>query len=137
MTRSGLADFFGGIFADFVDVTWDLITITVFQQYVTANVFPSSASGVHVVHQPTDALAYDFPTTAGEIGWNDGDLVTWSGAAAWHMSVNQLLSIMGTFRRHRKSTPVSFRSGERNTVILPPGPSTGMPETDLWKQTAA
>ena len=97
--ETGLADLFGGMFAAFVDVTWDLVTITVFQQYVAANVFSPSASGAHVVHQPTDALAYDFPTSAGEIGWDDGDLATWSGAAAWHMSVNQLLSIMGTFRR--------------------------------------
>lgn len=47
-----------------------------------------------------DALAYSFPTPG--TGWNSGDLSTMSGAAGWHMSVDQVLNVMGTFRRTRK-----------------------------------
>jgi hypothetical protein len=42
-------------------------------------------------------LAYDCQGTG--TGWNSGDLTTMAGGAAWHMSVNELLRVMGTFRR--------------------------------------
>jgi hypothetical protein len=82
-----------------IDPLWDLITIDAFQGYVATSVFTPAGSAAHLVHQEGDALAYDYPTNPGEIGWNDGDLTTTSGAAGWHMSVNQLLDVMGTFRR--------------------------------------
>ena len=32
-------------------------------------------------------------------GWNSGDLSTVTGGAGWHMSVDELLDVMGTLRR--------------------------------------
>ena len=48
-------------------------------------------------HEPADALAYNFPVSGN--GWNSGDLTTMAGGAGWHMSVNELLDVMGAFRR--------------------------------------
>jgi hypothetical protein len=42
-------------------------------------------------------LAYDFPVTGH--GWNSGDLTYMVGGAGWHMTLNELLAVMGTFRR--------------------------------------
>ncbi|HEX4021068.1 MAG TPA: serine hydrolase domain-containing protein [Acidobacteriaceae bacterium] len=86
----------GGILED---VFWDYYTTADFQQYVAANVFSPSSSSGHMVHQPGDALAYDFPTSSTEVGYNDGDLTYLTGAGGWHMSANQFLNVMGTFRR--------------------------------------
>jgi hypothetical protein len=81
-----------------LDWIWDFITISAFQSYVAANIFGPAQSSAHMVHQPGDALAYSFPAPSSETGWNDGDLTTTSGAAGWHMSVNQFLNVMGAFR---------------------------------------
>ena len=32
-------------------------------------------------------------------GWNSGDLASMSGGAGWHLSVDDLLDVMGAFRR--------------------------------------
>jgi hypothetical protein len=53
-------------------------------------------SGPTLTHPDPDALAYAFPPGA---GWNSGDLTTESGGAGWHMSVDDLLDVMGCFRR--------------------------------------
>jgi Beta-lactamase len=80
------------------DIVWDLITLGAYQSYVTANVFsPAEVSGPSLKHQAPDALAYDFPVSGS--GWNSGDLTTMAGGAAWHMAVDELLEVMGTFRR--------------------------------------
>src|SRR5262249_29373017 len=42
-----------------------------------------------------DALAYAFPPNG---GWNSGDLTADSAATSWHISVNDLLDVMGCFR---------------------------------------
>jgi hypothetical protein len=80
------------------DFFWDFITISAFNQYVTANIFNPGNSAGHMVHQPDDALAYPFPGNFFE-SFNDGDLTVLSGAGGWHMSVDQVLDVMGTFRR--------------------------------------
>ncbi|HEU0317903.1 MAG TPA: serine hydrolase domain-containing protein [Solirubrobacteraceae bacterium] len=80
------------------DLIWDAVTINAYVQYVTQHVFqPAGISGSSLTHPANDALAYTFPV--GSHGWNSGDLSSMSGGAGWHMSVDDLLSIMGTFRR--------------------------------------
>ena len=81
-----------------LDPLWDWITLSAYQAYVNANVFaPAGVSGPTLTHEAADALAYNFPVSGN--GWNSGDLTTMAGGAAWHMSVDELLNVMGTFRR--------------------------------------
>jgi len=79
------------------DQNWDFATITAYAAYVAKNLFqPSGVSGPTLTHPDPDALAYNFPPAS---GWNSGDLTSESGGAGWHMSVNDLLDVMGCFRR--------------------------------------
>jgi CubicO group peptidase (beta-lactamase class C family) len=80
------------------DVVWDYVTIEAYAKYVRDNVFaPAGVVGPTLWHGFTDALAYGFPPITN--GWNSGDLKTMSGGAAWHMSVDELLSVMNHLRR--------------------------------------
>ena len=80
------------------DLVWDFVTINAYRQYVTDNVFtPAGVTHATLDHPAGDALAYNFPVVGP--GWNSGDLSTMSGAAGWHMSANDLLDVLGTFRR--------------------------------------
>jgi CubicO group peptidase (beta-lactamase class C family) len=80
------------------DVMWDAITLKAYQSYVHLNVFaPAGVVDGSLVHQPADALAYAFPVSGN--GWNSGDLTTLAGGAGWHVTVDDLLDVMGTFRR--------------------------------------
>lgn len=82
---------------DMNDILWDTITISAYNQYVQAKVFaPASVTTATLDHPAAGVLAYKFPATA---GWNSGDLETVSGGAGWHISIDQLLDVMGTFRR--------------------------------------
>jgi CubicO group peptidase (beta-lactamase class C family) len=80
------------------DNIWDVTTIEAYRRYVTDVVFtPAGVTGPSLSHPDEDALAYDFPVFQG--GWNSGDLATMSGGVGWHLSVDDLLAVMGTFRR--------------------------------------
>jgi len=79
------------------DILWNMNTVNYYQEYVNANVIGPSGSEGSFVWSPGDALAYTYPTSIK--GWDSGDLSTVTGAAGWHFSVDQLLKIMGTFRR--------------------------------------
>jgi CubicO group peptidase (beta-lactamase class C family) len=79
------------------DSDWDYATIQAYAAYVKQNVFqPSGVGDATLDHPSPDALAYAFPTGS---GWNSGDLSTYSGGAGWHLSVSDLLNVMGTVRR--------------------------------------
>jgi hypothetical protein len=79
------------------DSVWDILTISAYAAYVAVKVYaPSGVSGPSLDHPAASALAYSFPPLA---GWNSGNLMTVSGGAAWHISPNELLKVMGTFRR--------------------------------------
>lgn len=85
-------------FGPFSDVVWDAVTTECYVAYVTANVFgPGQVSDGSLAHNTGDALAYNFPVSGN--GWNSGDLTAYAGGAAWHLSVDDLLGIMGAFRR--------------------------------------
>jgi CubicO group peptidase (beta-lactamase class C family) len=80
------------------DAFWDLGTIQSYANYVRDHVFtPAGVSGPGLDHPNPDALAYTFPVSGN--GWNSGDLSTVSGGAGWHMSPDDLLAVMGAFRR--------------------------------------
>jgi CubicO group peptidase (beta-lactamase class C family) len=85
-------------FLGFDDLFWDFVTLLAYQAYVNANVFsPAGITGPTLYHEAADALAYNFPVSGN--GWNSGDLTTMAGGAGWHMSVDEFLAVMGTFRR--------------------------------------
>lgn len=88
------------------DHIWDVRSILRFREYCNANVFaPAGVSEVSFKPGANDALAYD---SAGSMsGWNSGDLQTVAGAVAFRMSVNEVLDVMGTFRRTNKILPKS------------------------------
>lgn len=83
-------------FANLNDQLWDTVTIDAYDQYLQDNVFAASGvTNAALTHPGNGALAYNFP---GGSGWNSGDLSTVSGGAGWHMSPNELLSVMANFR---------------------------------------
>jgi CubicO group peptidase (beta-lactamase class C family) len=83
--------------SNFNDLVWDFTTINGYVDYVQKHVFtPAGVSGPSLDHPGPDALAYTFPPAG---GWNSGNLASVSGGAGWHASVDDLLNIMGTFRR--------------------------------------
>lgn len=80
------------------DTIWDFVTIEAYKQYVQQAVFaPAGVTGATLDGTPNASLAYGFPASGG--GWNSGDLATVSGGAGWHMTVNEVLAVMGAFRR--------------------------------------
>jgi hypothetical protein len=110
-----------------VDLAWDLVTTLHYKGYVATNVFaPAGVNGPSLLHQPADALAYPF--SLGAAGWNSGDLSTLAGADAWHMSAEELLAVMGTFRRTNaivNHTPalnmLDYQFGIDSRVLTPLG----------------
>ena len=82
------------------DQMWDFATVSAYTAYCDQHLFqPAGVSGPTLSHPNPDALAYNFPPAA---GWNSGDLTSESGGAGWHMSVDDLLKVMGCFRRDGK-----------------------------------
>jgi hypothetical protein len=85
------------------DQAWDQATVDAYAAYVAQHLFqPAGVSGPTLTHPDPDALAYAFPPAD---GWNSGDLTTESGGAGWHMSVDDLLDVMGCFRRQGAIMP--------------------------------
>lgn len=82
------------------DVTWDLITINAYRNYVQAKVLTPAgvASAGFSTPASNNAFAYRFPhLNLG--GWDSGNLSTVSGGAGWRLSVNEVLKVMDHFRR--------------------------------------
>ena len=77
------------------DSLWDLATIYAYEAYLQAKVFqPSGVVGATLDHPPGCALAYRVPDDR-ESGWNSGKLEESCGCDGWHLSVGQLLNVMG------------------------------------------
>ncbi|HXJ80333.1 MAG TPA: serine hydrolase, partial [Candidatus Methylomirabilis sp.] len=80
------------------DRFWDYTTIRAYGAYVRTRVFaPAGVPGPTMDHRSSDALAYTFPVNRSS--WNSGDLSTMIGAVGWHMSADELRSVMSAFRR--------------------------------------
>jgi CubicO group peptidase (beta-lactamase class C family) len=114
--------------AQFGDASWDSKTVSSYRTYVTDTVFsPAGVSGPTLTHEPADALAYNFPVSGH--GWNSGDVSGMTGAAGWHVSVDELLTVMGAFRRtgkimnpERAQTMLDNGFGVDRKVSTPMGP---------------
>jgi hypothetical protein len=84
---------------------WDNKTQTAYATYLQAKVFqPSSVVGATLDAQPKFALAYRGDPADTEPGWDSGgnpggNLAEFCGCDGWYLSVNQLLDVMGEFRR--------------------------------------
>ncbi len=88
------------------DLAWDAITINAYTQYVNQKVFaPAGVSGPSLEKPNSPARAYPWPVAGN--GWNSGNLQSMAGGAAWHMSINEVLAVMHTFRRTSKIMPMS------------------------------
>lgn len=85
------------------DPYWDLTTIQYYERYVSENVFAPAGVTSTLQHTASHALAYPYPPNdpagASVSGWSSGDLSTMSGGAGWHLSVDDLLTVMAAFRR--------------------------------------
>jgi hypothetical protein len=78
---------------------WDQATISAYEAYLQAKVFqPSGVVGATLDHLRACALAYRGPDDT-KPGWNSGNMQESCGGDGWHLSVNQLLDVMGEFRR--------------------------------------
>ena len=81
------------------DNLWDLVTMAAYEAYLQAKVFhPSGVVGATLDHPGACALAYRGPGDPAP-GWNSESLRESCGCDGWHLSVNQLLDVMGEFRR--------------------------------------
>ena len=81
------------------DAFWDMNTISAYKKILNESVFaPSGVTNATLGHPTDAALAYRFPA-GDEHGWNSGDLAASAGGDGWHMSVREVLNVMGTFRR--------------------------------------
>jgi CubicO group peptidase (beta-lactamase class C family) len=80
------------------DAAWDIVTTDWFLERAQTHVFtPSGVSNVSAA--PAGKTAFAYQSKSDKQGWNSGDLATQLGGAGFRMSVNDLLSVMGTFRR--------------------------------------
>lgn len=88
------------------DAVWDQLSSMAFERYVANKVFaPSGVSGVASTPTPGSAFAYSTrPDTA---GWDSGELQTQLGGAGFRVSVNDMLDVMGTFRRKGTIVPAA------------------------------
>jgi CubicO group peptidase (beta-lactamase class C family) len=93
------------------DAVWDLTTINAYVHYVQNHVFtPAGVTDASLASQAGDARAYSFYQDNGK-GWDSGDLTSMAGGAAWHMTVNDVMKVMGTLRRGGKILPSDKAQG--------------------------
>jgi CubicO group peptidase (beta-lactamase class C family) len=88
----------GATFGILTDALWDIVTIAAYTGYLQANVFSPAGAGGSLVHDAATALAYAFPPT--NPGFDSGNLAEMAGGAGWHMTVANVLDVMGAFRRN-------------------------------------
>jgi hypothetical protein len=87
------------------DALWDVATIRAYEAYLQAKVFtPSGVVDATLDHPSTCALAYREPDDT-EAGWNSGSMQESCGCDGWHLSVDDLLNVMGEFRRRSGILP--------------------------------
>jgi len=85
-------------FGTSTNVVWDLGTTSRFLAYCQQHVFsPSGVGPIGFAPGASDALAYRFPSSSK--GWDSKDLRSVSGGSGFRMTVNEVLDVMGSFRR--------------------------------------
>lgn len=86
-------------FGSFNDTIWNAVTIAAYRDYVRDNVFAPSGinpNGPQLSKPNAPAMAY---LQNGGSGWSSGDLTNQAGGVAWHISIDELLNVVGEFRR--------------------------------------
>jgi hypothetical protein len=87
------------LFPQLNDDLWDAVTIDAYNAYLQGSVFePSGVVGATLNHPSGGALAY-WGNGDTVPSWNSGNLQESCGCDGWHLSANQLLDVMGEFRR--------------------------------------
>ena len=76
-----------------------------------------------------NALSYTFPIVGH--GWNSGDLSAVCGGVGWHMSVNDLLSVMAGFRRTNTIMSAATCSGDARRQVRDRRAGTDVPGVGL------
>lgn len=78
------------------DAYWNAATTAAYSDYVAKNVFaPSGVTNAAFTKDTNTALAYAY---TGGGAWNSGDLSWRAGSGGWHLSVDDILDIAGTYR---------------------------------------
>ncbi len=97
-TVAGYIDPDANFGAPFNYVFWNAITNSAYMDYMNKKVFaPAGVNGPSLAKPSNPARAYGFPASGA--GWNSGNLTQQSGGAAWHMSIDEVLKVMGALRR--------------------------------------
>jgi CubicO group peptidase (beta-lactamase class C family) len=80
------------------DLMWDWITVSAYSDYVRDNVFsPAGVSGPSFANSANSARAYRWNDNGS--GWDSGNMMGQAGGAAWHITPDELLDVVGEFRR--------------------------------------
>lgn len=88
------------------DAVWDKKTQQAFVNYAQSKVF--TPSGVaNVSPAPATVGAYGYSGKSDTKGWNSGDVSGQLGGAGFRLSVNDLLNVMGTYRRKGTIVPAT------------------------------
>jgi hypothetical protein len=88
------------------DALWDSKTQQAFLNYAQSKVFtPSGVANVSAA--PGTVGAYGYSGKTDTKGWNSGNVSGQLGGAGFRLSVNDLLNVMGTFRRKGTIVPAS------------------------------
>ena len=111
------------------DLVWDNLAVAGYVQYVQNKVLrQAGVFGATLDHPDAAGLAYKFPVDSAGGGWNSGSLQRGAGADGWHISVNQVLDVMGEC--HRGRSIVSPESAQQmlddGFGVDPPNPSVSM-----------
>lgn len=80
------------------DAIWDWLTVAAYTDYIENNVFiPSGVTGATLANVANGARAYRWNDTGS--GWDSKNLMGQAGGAAWHLTPDELLNVVGQFRR--------------------------------------
>ena len=81
------------------DRSWDFVTTNAYAKYVRDHIFaPAGVTGPTLGHPPR-TLSRIRSRQAAAMAGISGDLTSVCGGEGWHMSANELLDVMGAFRR--------------------------------------
>lgn len=92
--------------AAYNDAMWDIKTQEAFLNYAQTKVLtPSGVVGVSPI--PANGGAFAYSSNTDKQGWDSGNLYGQLGGAGFRLSVNDVLNVMGTFRRKGTIVPSS------------------------------
>jgi CubicO group peptidase (beta-lactamase class C family) len=85
-------------FGTYSDVIWNWIAVNAYTDYIDQTVFaPAGVTGATLANADDSARAYAWDDTGP--GWDSGFLMSEAGGAGWHLSADEVLDVVGEFRR--------------------------------------